>query len=165
MVPYFVQQAEQLQTEGRSVTEDGLENWPTGRLLSTAARLVEHSWEQVLRSQDMTHAGLIVLHSIAMSPASQRDIAKKARVTDQTMSRTVDRLERAGYVTRDTDPRDERRRLIAITASGQATYKRLLELEKDEAALAFGAGDVSALREQLLRLVRSPELNPKYNEN
>ena len=58
-----------------------------------------------------------------------------------------------------------RRRLIAITASGQATYKRLLELEKDEAALAFGAGDVSALREQLLRLVRSPELNPKYNEN
>lgn len=147
------------------MAEDGLENWPTGRLLSTAARLVEHSWEQVLRSQDMTHAGLVVLHSIATSPASQREIAKTARVTDQTMSRTVDRLERAGYVTRDTDPRDERRRLIAITASGQATYERLLELEKDEAALAFGFSDVAALREQLLRLVRSPELNPKYNEN
>lgn len=140
---------------------DGLESWPTGRLLSTAARLVEHSWEKVLRSQDMTHAGLIVLHSIAQSPASQRDIAKKARVTDQTMSRTVDRLERGGFVTRGTDPRDERRRLISITDSGLTIYDRLLTLEREDAALTVGVGDIAALREQLLRLVRSPELNPK----
>ena len=38
------------------MSSDGLDDWPTGRLLSTAARLVEHSWEKVLRSQDMTHA-------------------------------------------------------------------------------------------------------------
>ncbi|MCJ0905639.1 MarR family winged helix-turn-helix transcriptional regulator [Rhodococcus sp. ARC_M6] len=142
------------------MSDDGLETWPTGRLLSTAARLLEHSWEKVLRSQDMTHAGLIVLHSIAQAPMSQRDIAKKSRVTDQTMSRTIDRLERAGFVTRGTDPRDERRRLITVTESGLITYQRLLVLEKEDAALTVGVGDVSALREQLLRLVRSPALNP-----
>ncbi len=142
------------------MSSDGLDDWPTGRLLSTAARLVEHSWEKVLRSQDMTHAGLIVLHSIAGGgAASQRDIAKNARVTDQTMSRTIDRLERSGYVTRDTDPRDERRRVIAITDAGRLTYERLLTLEKEDAALTVGVGgDVAALREQLLRLVRSPGL-------
>ncbi|MGC0364186.1 DNA-binding MarR family transcriptional regulator [Rhodococcus sp. 27YEA15] len=142
------------------MSSDGLDGWPTGRLLSTAARLVEHSWEKVLRSQDMTHAGLIVLHSIVDGPASQRDIAKNARVTDQTMSRTVDKLERAGFVTRDTDPRDERRRVVAITSQGRQTYERLLALEEHDAALTDGIGDVDALREQLLRLVRSPELNP-----
>ncbi|MDI9918040.1 MarR family transcriptional regulator [Rhodococcus sp. IEGM 1379] len=143
---------------------DGLDEWPTGRLLSTAARLVEHSWEKVLRTRDMTHAGLIVLHSIEQYPVSQRDIAKAARVTDQTMSRTIDRLERAGYVTRGTDPRDERRRMIAITEAGRATYEKLLTLEKEDAALTIGVGDVAALREQLLRLVRSPELNPEKRE-
>ncbi len=74
------------------------------------------------------------------------------------MSRTIDRLERAGYVTRDTDPRDERRRVIAITDAGRLTYERLLTLEKEDAALTVGVGDVAALREQLLRLVRSPGL-------
>ncbi len=58
------------------MTSDGMDQWPTGRLLSTAARLVEHSWEDILRSQNMTHAGLICLHTIAGRPASQRDIAK-----------------------------------------------------------------------------------------
>ena len=144
---------------------DGLDEWPTGRLLSTAARLVEHSWEKVLRTQDMTHAGLIVLHSVERCAASQRDIAKAARVTDQTMSRTIDRLERAGYVTRGTDPRDERRRVVAITDAGRATYEKLLALEEEDAALTLGAGDVAALREQLLRLVRSPELNPDRHDS
>lgn len=147
------------------MSNDGLENWPTGRLLSTAARLVERSWEKVLRSQDMTHAGLIVLHSVANASMSQRDIAQKSRVTDQTMSRTIDRLERTGFVTRGTDPHDERRRLISITESGLAIYRRLLALEKEDAALTVGVGDVTALRNQLLRLVRSPALNPTRTED
>ena len=146
------------------MSSDGLDDWPTGRLLSTAARLVEHSWEKVLRSQDMTHAGLIVLHSIAGRAASQRHISKNAPVTDQPKSRTLDRLERAGYVTRDTDPRDERRRVIAITDAGRLTHERLLTLEKEDAALTVGVGDVAALREQLLRLVRSPGLKTATRE-
>jgi DNA-binding MarR family transcriptional regulator len=80
------------------------------------------------------------------------------------MSRTIDRLERAGYVTRDTDPRDERRRVIAITDAGRLTYERLLTLEKEDAALTVGVGDVAALREQLLRLVRSPGLKTATRE-
>jgi MarR family transcriptional regulator, organic hydroperoxide resistance regulator len=149
---------------GKTVIDDGLEDWPTGRLLSTAARLVEHSWEKVLRGHDMTYAGLIVLHSIARCPASQRDIARAARVTDQTMSRTVDRLERSGFVTRGTDPHDERRRVIAITEAGRTTFEKLSTLEKED-ALTVDVGDITALREQLLLLVRSPELNPEQRES
>ena len=143
------------------MTSDGMDEWPTGRLLSTAARLVEHSWEAILRSQNMTHAGLISLHTIADRPASQRDIAKASRVTDQTISRTIDRLERAGYVTRETDPLDERRKRVAITEPGRAIYRRLLTLEKEDAALTAAVGDVGPLREQLLLLVRSLGLPPR----
>ncbi|MEO9221526.1 MAG: MarR family transcriptional regulator, partial [Mycobacteriaceae bacterium] len=35
------------------MTED-VQSWPTGRLLSTAARLLEHSWEALLREHDLT---------------------------------------------------------------------------------------------------------------
>ncbi|MER2224031.1 MAG: MarR family transcriptional regulator, partial [Rhodococcus sp. (in: high G+C Gram-positive bacteria)] len=41
---------------------------------------------------------------------------------------------------------------------------RLLTLEKEDAALTVGVGDVAALREQLLRLVRSPGLKTATRE-
>ena len=33
---------------------DDLDGWPTGRLLSMAARLVEQSWEHVLGEYDLS---------------------------------------------------------------------------------------------------------------
>lgn len=143
---------------------DGIDSWPTGRLLSTAARLVEQSWESVLRAHDLTHAGLFVLHAVATAPASQREIARTARVTDQTMSRTIEKLERAGYVTREPDPGDERRKLVTATAAGLGTYRRLIDLEREDTTLTAAVGDVSALRIQLLTLVRAlqPATPPKH---
>lgn len=134
---------------------DAIDTWPTGRLLSTAARLVEHSWESVLRAHDLTHAGLFVLHAASRAPASQRELARTARVTDQTMSRTVEKLERAGYVTRETDVADERRKLVTVTDTGRDVYGRLIDLERDDATLTAAVGDATALRTQLLALVRA----------
>ncbi|MGW0173537.1 MarR family winged helix-turn-helix transcriptional regulator [Rhodococcus sp. NPDC003322] len=134
---------------------DGTDTWPTGRLLSTAARLVEQSWESLLRTHDLTHAGLFVLHAVAAAPASQREIARTARVTDQTMSRTLEKLERAGYVTREPDPHDDRRKLVTATEAGLRTYRRLIEVEREDTTLTAAVGDVTALRTQLLALVRA----------
>lgn len=140
---------------------DGIDDWPTGRLLSTAARLVEQSWESLLREHDLTHAGLFVLHAVERGPASQREIARTARVTDQTMSRTIEKLERAGHITRETYPGDERRKLVTATESGRAVYRRLIELEREDATLTAAVGDVGALRAQLLTLVRALHSAPK----
>ncbi|EME16631.1 MarR family winged helix-turn-helix transcriptional regulator [Rhodococcus triatomae] len=134
---------------------DDIDDWPTGRLLSTAARLVEQSWESLLRAHDLTHAGLFVLHAVEHAPASQREIARTARVTDQTMSRTIEKLERAGYVTREPYPGDERRKLVTVTDTGRTTYRKLIELEREDATLTAAVGDVAALRSQLLALVRA----------
>jgi DNA-binding MarR family transcriptional regulator len=126
--------------------------WPTGRLLSTAARLVEHAWTDALESQGLTHAGLIALHLLGDGPLSQKELARRARVQTQTMSRTIERLEREGFVARRPDAADRRRQVVTRTASGEAAWERTRTLE----ATVFPPLDNSdALRETLLAIIRS----------
>ena len=73
-------------------------DWSLGRLLSTAARMIEHDWNAWLATHDLTHAGLLALHALEDGPLTQRKLAAASRVEEQTMSRVVARLERAGYV-------------------------------------------------------------------
>ena len=81
-------------------TTDPLAAWPTGRLLATAARATENRWHAALDGLGLTHAGLVALHLLDDGPLAQADLARAARVEAQTMSRTLDRLERAGHVRR-----------------------------------------------------------------
>lgn len=134
---------------------DDLGSWPTGRLLSAAARLVEQAWERMLRERGLTHAGLIALHTVAAQPRSQREMARACHVTDQTMSRTVEHLVCGGFVTRKIDPADERRMRVQITPAGLDTYREVLELERSGTGPAVGVSDPEALRRLLLELVRS----------
>ena len=94
---------------GEVSAEDQLASWPTGRLLSTAARAVEHAWAEALATLGVTHAGLIALHLLRDGPLSQIQLARSAHVETQTMSRTLERLEREGLVSRAPDPDDRRR--------------------------------------------------------
>lgn len=137
---------------------DGMDRWPTGRLLSMAARLVEQSWEHVLREYDLSSAGLAVLHVVASGPATQREIAQACRVTDQTASRTIERLERLGYISRQTDPRDERRKSVTSTPTGHQVYEALLDRERNDPALIAAIGDNQpALRRLLIELIRAQQ--------
>ena len=85
-------------------------SWPLGRLLGAASRAVERAWYEALEARGLTHAGLIVLHFVELGFSSQTDLARVAQVEAQTMSRTVDRLEREEKELRelisDFDPTD-----------------------------------------------------------
>src|SRR6476646_9897409 len=94
------------------------DEWVTGRLLGTAARLVEHSWNARLREHGVSHAGLIVLDTLGRGPASQRELASDQHVTEQTIGRTIAHLESTGHVVRRFDPTDRRRRFVELTGSG-----------------------------------------------
>ncbi|WP_150307666.1 MarR family winged helix-turn-helix transcriptional regulator [Planctomonas psychrotolerans] len=110
---------------------DAMESWPTGRLLSTAARLVEHAWVEALARLGITHAGLIVLHLLGDGPLSQTELARRARVQTQTMSRTLERLQRDGYVKRTADPGDRRRHRVTRTSAGRRAWESAHTLERD----------------------------------
>lgn len=102
--------------------DDDVTTWATGRLLSTAARLVEQRWNEGLAAHGLTHAGFGVLAHLLQQPLSQHEVAARTKVEDQTMSRTLDRLERAGHVDRSPDPADRRRRLVRLTDAGRAAF-------------------------------------------
>jgi DNA-binding MarR family transcriptional regulator len=106
-----------------------MEQWPTGRLLSTAARLVEHAWVEALAEHGLTHAGMIALHFLDAGPLNQSALARQAKVENQTMSRTIERLEREGFVVREADPDDRRRQIVTRTPAGDAAWASIASLE------------------------------------
>lgn len=126
--------------------------WPTGRLLSTAARVVEHEWAARLEQLGLTHAGLVALHLLGTDARSQTDLARTARVQQQTMARTVERLERHGLVTRERDAADARRVLVVRTDEGGVVLARAEALE---AEVLPPVTQPDALRTALLQIVRS----------
>lgn len=127
-----------------------MSEWPTGRLLSMASRLVEHAWIDALDERGLSHAGFIALHIIGEQPTNQTELAARARVENQTMSRTLDRLEREGYISRERDPKDRRRHIITRTAQGAAAWESARSLEAD---VFPQISDSQALRDSLLELI------------
>ncbi len=130
---------------------DELETWPTGRLLSVASRLVEQRWRERLDAEGLTHAGLIVLHLLGERALSLGELAREARVTAQTMGRTVDTLARDGRVRIVVDPADRRRRVVERTPAGARTLEALGGLE---ASMFPELDDARAFRAQLLDIIR-----------
>jgi DNA-binding MarR family transcriptional regulator len=133
---------------------DELDRWATGRLLSAAARLVEHEWNTHLAQWDLNHASLAVLHVLLAGPQTQRELAAAVQVEDQTMSRTVERLERSGYVERHRDHADRRRIVVSLTPSGRSTCHRASDVQVAEGFFAGGVDDVPALRQALAGIIR-----------
>lgn len=130
--------------------EAGPDSWPLGRLLGAASRAVERAWSEALEARGLTHAGLIVLHFVELGFRSQTDLARVAQVEAQTMSRTVDRLEREGLVTREPDPVDRRRHIVAVTPRGRSAFEAVRGLEDE---VFPTVDDPAALRAALIQIV------------
>ena len=134
-------------------SREGPESWSLGRLLSTAARLVEHDWNAWLADRGITHAGLLALDALADGPLTQRGLAAASRVEEQTMSRVLDRLERTGHVERRRDTVDRRRLVVSLTESGQAVLDEIRSADIADVLVAAHLDDPTAFRAELVRLV------------
>lgn len=103
----------------RRLVSDDPDTWPVGRLLSAVTRRMERDWNAHLAGWDLNHASLPVLLHLLAEPLSQRELAHRCSVTEQTMSRVLARLERTGYITREWRADDRRRHDIALTDAGR----------------------------------------------
>lgn len=80
------------------------------------------------------------------------ELARRARITKQSMGEMVDAMEAAGYVERVRDPSDARARLVCLSAKGRAAgrlARKLVREVEDEWAEAVGAARLASLRETL----------------
>ena len=118
-----------------------------------AARLVEQEWNSWLASRGMTHAGLLALHALATGPHTQRELAAASMVEEQTMSRVLDRLERAGYVTRQRDTADRRRLVVRRTATGERAYRGAIDADVANTIVSGRLDDPRAFRRELIQLI------------
>ncbi|WP_081737964.1 MarR family winged helix-turn-helix transcriptional regulator [Arthrobacter sp. H41] len=138
-----------------------LEQWPTGRLLTTAARLVEHAWNERLVDIGVTHAGVIALGVLAAQGAmTQAGLAQIVRVQAQTMGKTLSRLETRGHVTRVRNDLDRRSHLVSITAEGLLVLKKADDIER---TLVAGGGLVSEELRKHLQIVIQELGAPRWN--
>lgn len=112
--------------------DDAPDEWPLGRLLSAAARAIERDWDERLRAIGLPHAALIAIDILVrIGPTGADTLARTARVQPQTMSRTLERMERDGLVERSPHPDDRRRRIVTVTESGREAWETARHIERD----------------------------------
>ncbi|MBF4594644.1 MarR family winged helix-turn-helix transcriptional regulator [Curtobacterium flaccumfaciens] len=129
--------------------QDTSEQWPLGRLLSAAARSVERDWDERLRAIGLSHAAVVAIDIlIRTGPTGADTIARTARVQPQTMSRTLERMERDGLVERTPHPADRRRRVVSVTPAGRSAWETARHIEREvlpeDPALRAALGELLA---------------------
>lgn len=97
-----------------------------------------------------------VIRALHGEPLPLAEVAARLGVTKQAAQQTVDDMEAAGFVTREPDPADGRRKLLVLTAEGRRVRSTALDASaRLEAELRSAVGDraVDDLRRVLLTMV------------
>ena len=131
------------------------------RLLAAFRVLIDELHEQ-LAAQG--HPGVrpmhgFVLQAIGPQGTTAAELGRRLGVSKQAAGKTVDALERQGYVERTDDPSDRRRRLVRRTARGTDLLDRsaaIFDTLRSGWAETLGADRLRALEDDLRR-VTPPE--------
>jgi len=144
---------------GRVSSSTAASGGPVSNALIRVTRLHMMRARQLLQGLGL-HTGheLLLMHLWDSGPQRQADLAAEFDTDSASMSRTVQRLERAGFVRRRPDPKDGRATLVDSTPAGMALRGRIerlwTELEADT------VGDMTASQQrQLLRGLHRLETN------
>ncbi len=136
----------------------------TGFLLSQLGVLATRSWTALLVERDLTsHQHAILLTLREQAPVTLTALAVATLVDARNLGPVLEPLERRGLIARADDPADRRRRLIALTATGEQVAAELaaaaLAIE-DDLLRPLRADDREVLRQHLLTLWRNAKALP-----
>jgi DNA-binding MarR family transcriptional regulator len=94
------------------------------RLLWLLRRQTAQAWaEQGVTDADVKTVQTLVSFEMSSIEATPAVLAEKCQVTRAGMTSRLDRLEKAGYVTRTADPADRRRVIVEATPAGRAMWE------------------------------------------
>jgi DNA-binding MarR family transcriptional regulator len=113
------------------------------------AELAERGHEDVRPVHDFA------MRAIAAGADSASELGRRLSITKQSAAKTIAVLQERGYVTRDTDPRDGRRKRLQVTAlgfdvmrQGEAVFDEL----RDQWAQQIGAAELDRIEDHLTAL-------------
>src|SRR3712207_666005 len=123
--------------------------------LSVAARNVVAVYRRFLEPMGLTHPQYLVMLALWQhGPLAVKDLSRRLQLDPGTLSPLVKRLEAAGLVRRDRDPRDERALAIALTDRGRELRARA---EAIPAGIVENLGmpveELQALHDALARVI------------
>jgi DNA-binding MarR family transcriptional regulator len=126
-------------------------------LLDSAYRALTSEPDRVLGGLGLGRNHRRVLHLVARQPGTTlADLVDAARLTKQSLSRTIKELEAKGLVARGASQSDRRRRPLRLTEQGATLEERLNGGLRRRLALAYraaGAEAVAGFHQVLLGLV------------
>lgn len=131
---------------------------PTSLLMFIAARSASTRIFETVRDsghEDVTIAQSRLLMGVDPDGTRVSVLAERAQIAKQTATALVDKLERAGYVERVTDPSDGRARLVRLSSRAEALIPvARAEEERIEAEWRahLGARRMEQLRDALTAL-------------
>jgi DNA-binding MarR family transcriptional regulator len=113
------------------------------------AELAERGHEDVRPVHDFA------MRAIAAGADSASELGRRLSITKQSAAKTIAVLQERGYVTRDTDPRDARRKRLQVTPlgfdvmrQGEAVFDEL----RDQWAQQIGAAELDRIEDHLTAL-------------
>jgi DNA-binding MarR family transcriptional regulator len=109
-----------------------------------------HVRDPQTRAVMSAHQASVLDHLDAVEGTALLDLAQHMGVTASTMSLTVDRLERGGYLTRGRNQTDKRRVDLKLTPAGARIKRQQKALEPELVAALLARLD-RARREEALR--------------
>jgi DNA-binding MarR family transcriptional regulator len=97
--------------------------------LAVASRSVIALYRPLLEPMGLTHPQYLVMLALwEESPLSVKQLSGLLQLDPGTLSPLLKRLESAGYLTRQRDPRDERSLAVRLTSSGQDLRNEALKI-------------------------------------
>jgi DNA-binding MarR family transcriptional regulator len=106
-----------------------------------------------------------VILNIDPNGTSNNDLALRAKVTKQAMSKVIKELQKSGYVSSKTDPNDKRSTIFKLTSKGENLIKCVRESVgelMDEYRKLIGKKNYDGLLTQLITIIEYMDKN--YND-
>jgi DNA-binding MarR family transcriptional regulator len=127
-----------------------------GFWINLVSRTIVRVLDDRLRPLGFALSHLPVLRALAQGGTlSQKELARVARVEQQTMAELLTRMERAGLVEREQNPEDKRGSLTSLSRSAKTRFPKAAEVlhEGERQAMAGFSEEEKALFMQFLQRV------------
>jgi DNA-binding MarR family transcriptional regulator len=123
-----------------------------GHLMRRAVQVMNLLWDEEV-SHTITSPQFAALNALYSEPnLDQRTLGERVSLDRSTMAEVVSRLADRGLIQTERDPRDGRRKTIALTPKGLHTVRQLIPRTHAMTARLVGPLDARQ-REVLLRLL------------
>jgi DNA-binding MarR family transcriptional regulator len=117
---------------------------------AATAKLADRGYQDVRPVHDFA------MRAIAAGADSAAELARRLSITKQSAARTITVLQERGYVARDPDPLDARRKRLQVTELGFEVLRQgemIFDELRDQWAQRIGAAELDGIEDHLIALV------------